>query len=220
MEPLRWNPGHGVAVAMSLATDGDLRQTDLRRRWCSAHGIPEPAVARQVHGTRILSDPRTDAMPEADGLCAAGQAIGVFGADCPPLVLATPTAIAVVHCGWRGTAAGIVGIAAAALAAIADAPRRDWLALIGPGVHPDDYEVDAAVLAARTWPTGSLAAGRPGRAWLDLPAAIAADCRLAGIGGIARDAATTSRDPRLRSHRRDGPGHPQLLVAWRPSCAG
>lgn len=220
MEPLRWQLGD-VAVAMSLAADGDLREAEARQNWCRRHGIPLPSVVRQVHGVRVAT-PAHGPPAEADALASADPAcaLAVFGADCPPLVLAAPDALAVAHCGWRGTAAGIVAATATALARLSAAPPTTWHALVGPGVHPDDYEVDAPVLAGRRWPAGCLAAGRSGRAWLDLPGAVAADCRAAGIAAVARDPRTTSRHPRLRSHRRDGRGPPQLLVAWRPRCAG
>ena len=216
--PLRWQLPHGVAVAMSLAGDGDLRPTAARAAWCSANGIPAPRVCAQVHGTAILDD---DAEGAGDGRVSGQRqaALGVFGSDCPPLVLAAPDALAVAHCGWRGTAAGIVAAAAAALAARSAHAPSTWTALVGPGVHPDDYEVDAAVLDAAAWPAGTVLAGRPGHGWLDLPAAVAALAAAAGVGTVARSPLCTSRHPLLRSHRRHGRGHPQLLVAWREPCA-
>lgn len=218
-EPWRWELPHGVRVAMSVAGDGDLRLPAARQDWCRRHAIPAPLVARQVHGTRIrdAADPPGS---DGDALISDGSAIAVFGADCPPLALAAPDALAVAHCGWRGCAAGIVGLVAAALGRRSRHSPGDWAALIGPGAHPDDYEVDTPVLGARTWPAGACRPGRPERGWLDLPAAIAADCATAGIGLVARCPLTTSRDPRLHSHRRDGTGPPQILVAWRmPPCA-
>lgn len=214
--PLTWRLAHGVVAAMSLAGDGDLRQDAGRRAWCRGHGIPEPLVLRQVHGAAV----RTAGGEAGDALVTTGAACGVFGADCPPLVIAAPGALGVAHCGWRSTAAGVVAALVAALRAAAQAPPAAWEALVGPGVHPDDYEVDAPVLGARAWDAACLRPSRPGRAFLDLPQAIAADCAAAGITAIRRAAEATSRDPRLRSHRRHGPGPPQLLVAWRPACAG
>ena len=218
MEPLRWSLRDDVRIAMSLAAHGDLRLAEARTAWCQRFAIPEPATVRQVHGCaiRVIAD----AGSEGDGLAGDGAAIAVFGSDCPPLVLATGDALGVAHCGWRGTAAGIVEALAVALEARSAQPRSTWQVLVGPGVHADDYEIDAAVLAAHAWPASSLRPGRPGRAWLDLPIAIAGACTAAGIGAVARARQSTSRDPRLRSHRRDGPGFPQMLVAWRQPCAG
>lgn len=221
--PLRWELPHQVRIAMSQAVDGDLRPGPARQAWCRHHGIPPPWIARQVHGTQILSTPFADdqAVPDGDAVVSDGAAIAVFGADCPPLVLAAPDALLVAHCGWQGCARGIVDLAIAALRRRSQHPPAAWSALIGPAAHPDDYEVDNVVLQTRSWPAGSLRAGRPGHAWLDLPAAIAADCLSAGLGMVARCALCTSRDPRLRSHRRDGRGFPQMLVTWRAAtCVG
>lgn len=219
----RWQLPHRVEVAMSTAADGDLRQAPSRLAWCRRHGIPPPAVLRQVHGIRVLAAADAPADPPSDGdaLVSDGAAIAVFGADCPPLVLAAPDALAVAHCGWRGTAAGMVKAVVAALRAVSRHPPSAWTALIGPGAHPDDYEVDAPVLDARRWPAGTCQPGRPGHGWLDLPAAVAADAAACGLGAVARCPTSTSRDPGLHSHRRDGAGIPQLVVAWRiPPCAG
>lgn len=220
MAPLRWQLPHGVSIAMSLASDGDLRNSDARRSWCRRHAIPEPAVLRQVHGAEVLSPARDGEDGDALVCEAVGYCLGVFGADCPPLVIAAPSVLAVAHCGWRGTAIGIVANTIACMRRHDNSPGNGWAALVGPGVHPDDFEVDAPVLGARAWPAGCLRQGRAGHAWLDLPAAVAADCIAHGVHNVARTTLTTSRDARLRSHRRDGPGHPHLLVAWRSSCAG
>lgn len=222
MEPLLWDLPHGVHIAMSLAGDGDLRTPEPRSAWCSRWSLPETSVLHQVHGCSILAEPPPGSTPDGDGLlCRRPLAgIGVFGSDCPPLVIATPDAVGVAHCGWRGTATGIVSRLVFALREASRHPPATWNALIGPGVHPDDFEVDGPVLTARDWPAGCVRLGRPGRAWLDLSSAIATDCTTCGIGTIARSSITTSRDSRLRSHRRDGRGYPQLLLAWRMPCAG
>jgi copper oxidase (laccase) domain-containing protein len=222
MAPLLWDLPHGTHVAMSLGPHGDMRDRTLRESWCRRWALPVPSVLRQVHGCTILPGPQAAAMMDGDGLTTRipGEAIGVFGADCPSLVIVAPDAIGVAHCGWRGTAAGIVGQLIDALHSASSHPPQDWAALVGPGVHPDDFEVDAPVLSARQWPPGCLRHGRPGRAWLDLASTITADCAAGGIVNVARCATTTSRDVRLRSYRRDGPGHPHILLAWRTTCAG
>ena len=87
-------------------------------------------VAEQVHGTRILkatsadagrgARSAADAIPATDGLVTGepGLPLMILGADCPLICLFDPKApaVALVHAGWRGLAAGILKSALAALA--------------------------------------------------------------------------------------------------------
>src|SRR5204863_2851144 len=81
-------------------------------------------------------------LPESDGHVTARRGLVplVFVADCLPVALAGDGAVAMIHCGWRGLAAGIVerGVNAAGATAAA----------IGPGIGPCCYEVGEEVLAA------------------------------------------------------------------------
>lgn len=217
--PLRWRLA-GCTIAFSTAADGDLREPPRRAAWLAAQGCPHPCAvpAVQVHGTAIADLDAGDAPAEGDGLLTAdpGRAIGVFGADCPGLLLIAPDALAAAHCGWRGAAAGMAGRLAAALARRSAHPPARWRAFVGPGIAPARYEVDAPVLGARAWPAGSL---RPGRdaahAHLDLAAALLADCRAAGVVNAAACGVCTAGDPRLHSFRRHGRRLVQLLAVWR-----
>jgi copper oxidase (laccase) domain-containing protein len=102
----------------------------------------------------------------------------------------------------------------AALARRSRHPPARWTAFIGPGISGARYEVDAPVLTARAWPASALVPGAPGRAWLDLPAAIAHDCAAARVTSLVRCGLCTAGDPRLRSRRRDGAGMVGMLAAW------
>jgi hypothetical protein len=217
--PLRWTLPGGVELAYSAAADGDMRDPGRRDAWLARLGLRRWCVVpRQVHGTRVV-DAAADfvALIEADGVVAAGTpaAVGAYGADCPALVLASAQALGIAHCGWRGTAGGIVANLVAAVAACSAEPRARWRAFIGPGISGPCYEVDAPVLGARAWPAEALAPGRPGRAHLDVPAAVAADLRALGIDDVRVSGVCTASDPRLWSYRRRGPGQVQLLAAWR-----
>ena len=73
------------------------------------------AMGHQVHGAEIqVRDrrrARTRALAQVDAQVtdvARTLTPLVLVADCVPLVLAAPGAVAAVHCGWRGVAAGIV----------------------------------------------------------------------------------------------------------------
>ena len=116
------------------------------------------AFARQVHGAELVThdetpscafgshwDPKSQLEanpPEADGhvVVAPDLTALVFVADCLPVALSGPGGVAMLHCGWRGLAAGIVARGAEAVAATD--------AAIGPGVGPCCYEVGPEALSA------------------------------------------------------------------------
>ena len=74
-------------------------------------------------------------LPEVDGhvVAAPGLAPLVFVADCLPVALAGPGGVAMLHCGWRGLAAGIVAPGAEAVGGDRrrDRPRNRPLLLRG-----------------------------------------------------------------------------------------
>jgi YfiH family protein len=123
-------------------TDDDPCTVAENRRRAAA-GRPL-AFGRQVHGTRVLTvDGATAdaAIADADGVATAtsGVAALVLTADCLPVALATPTAIAVVHAGWRGLADGVLEAGVQAVRALD--PAGELAAAIGPGAGGCCYEV-------------------------------------------------------------------------------
>jgi YfiH family protein len=136
---------------------------DNRGRAAAAFGIALDTVvfARQVHGaTAALVGPddrgrgtvtEGDAVPGSDILVTTspGVTLAILVADCVPLALVDPEAgvLAVVHAGWRGTAAGAVGHALRVMTDRgADVGRVR--AFLGPAVHPDRYQVSEQVVRA------------------------------------------------------------------------
>jgi YfiH family protein len=103
------------------------------------------AYIRQVHGTdvrRITTPPDGDGEPPlVDGQATAltGVAAMVLVADCLPIAVAGPGAVAMLHAGWRGLAEGIVAEGVRAVTELsADGPVE---AAIGPGAGACCYEV-------------------------------------------------------------------------------
>jgi len=138
--------------------------SDNRARFMAAADI-DPAhltLGRQVHGDRVQlvmagdrgrgSPPEFDAFPETDALITRSRdvALGIFVADCTPIVLYDPVhhALGVVHAGWRGTVANIAGAAVANMAAEFGSQAADLFAGIGPSIGPCCYEVGAEVIDA------------------------------------------------------------------------
>src|SRR5205823_8273805 len=85
-----------------------------------------------------------DAAPlglEADGHATAmrGVAVMVLAADCLPVALGSDAAVAIVHAGWRGLAAGVLEEGVRALREVGG--RGPIEAVIGPGAGARCYEV-------------------------------------------------------------------------------
>jgi polyphenol oxidase len=110
------------------------------------HGAETAVVgsADRGRGTRHLAD----AVGSVDTLVTAdhGVVLVVLVADCLPVVLIDPAAgvLAVVHAGWRGTAAGVLSGALGAMAELGGRVDATW-AFFGPCVEPDLYQVDEPV---------------------------------------------------------------------------
>ena len=217
---LTWSLPGGVTVASSAAVDGDMRQADVRATWLAGVGLGRHCVVpRQVLGAVVVeAKASAEDLALADGVVSVdgSLAVGAYGADCPGLCIVAGAAIGMAHCGWRGTAGGIVSALVAHLRrTVQGVSPAEWTALIGPGISGPRYEVDAPVLAARSWPQIALVPARPGRAQLDLATAIAADLRAAGVNDVRFSGVCTYDDQRLWSFRRRGAGQVQVLVAWR-----
>lgn len=186
------------------------------------------AMGLQVHGAAVerrLELPRRSAYAErgvrlanadAQVTCEPRVTPLVLVADCVPLVLGLPGAVAVAHCGWRGIAAGVVGNALAAACELAEeAPDRASAAL-GPGIGPCCYEVGSDVIERFKACSYDRALVHGNR--LDLAEAIRYELERSGLApdSIWHAALCTSCHSELFfSHRRDGgvTGR-QAGVAW------
>jgi YfiH family protein len=190
-----------------LTDDRDENVVENRRRVAAALGLdPERVpIGLQVHGADLgfhdgPQDPSPFAHPgteleQVDGHVTAvpGLAPLVLTADCLPVALHGPGGVAMLHCGWRGLAAGIVARGAEAVGATRGA--------IGPGIGPCCYEVGPEVLEAFSHLGPGIAAGR----MLDLAEVARRSLLAAGVEGIESAGLCTSCNPELLfSHRRDG----------------
>jgi YfiH family protein len=105
----------------------------------------------QVHGAlvrrvRELPGPAA-ALADADGQATAleGVAAVVLTADCLPVALVAPEAVAIVHAGWRGIAGGVLTEGVRALRELG--ARGEVRAAIGPGAGVCCYEAGPEVHA-------------------------------------------------------------------------
>lgn len=152
-------------------------------------------TCKQVHGKAVVEVATpfaAEARPDADALVTRvpGLAIGVLTADCAPVLFADPTAkvIGAAHAGWRGALSGIVESTVAAMARLGAAPSRT-LAVVGPCIQQDSYEVGAEFRAAfLREDTGFdrffLTARREGHFMFDLSGFVARRLTAAGIGQV------------------------------------
>jgi YfiH family protein len=182
-----------------------------RERLAALIGVCRERLAhgRQVHGAmvrRVSEPPAPAAEPaEADGQAtsAPGVAPLVLVADCLPVALAGEGAVAMLHAGWRGLAAGVVEEGVAAVRALGAVGRLE--AAIGPGAGGCCYRVGAEVLTRfAEHPEAVRPDGHGGR--LDLKAVAASRLLAAGVDAVHDSGVCTiCSDPALFfSHRRDG----------------
>jgi YfiH family protein len=137
----------------------------------------------------------------------------VFTADCVPIVMwaARAGALAVLHAGWRGTLAKIVGAGVARLEESWAARAGEVAVFLGPAVGPCCYDVgDEVVRAAEAafgQRAGQILTEEEGKRRLDLHRANELAAQEAGVipDNIYRVATCTScEEELLESRRRDG----------------
>jgi YfiH family protein len=217
----------------------------------AAIGVPERRLLRltQVHGRDVIvlragesaGDPDTrgpavsgsgvedeSSRPAADILVTddATLALAVMVADCVPLLMADRRtgAVAAVHAGWRGTAAGAAPAAVAALVREFHVRPGDLVVAHGPSIGPCCYVVgDELVDAFRQagfagqverW----FARDDAGALRLDLWAANRDQLLACGVteGAIHQAGLCTASHPEwFASYRRDGPGAGRIAAVIR-----
>ncbi len=182
---------------------------------CERLGLRWLCASRQVHGTavqRVRSRDGGGGQPlaiDADGHATSERELGmtVLVADCLPVALGSPGAVAMLHAGWRGLAAGVLEEGVRALRELAG-DREELVAVIGPGAGPCCYEVGPEVHAAFG------GAHREGR-HIDLRAIARERLLAAGAGRVEEVPPCTICDERFFSHRREGArAGRQVGVAW------
>jgi hypothetical protein len=126
-----------------------LSSRDDWRRVAEAVGADRVATLEQVHGRDVAVVLRGTALPgnrpRADA-CVSNDpvsAVAVRTADCVPILLAdTGTgAVAAVHAGWRGTAAGVATAAVDALRERFGVQPRSLVVAFGPSIGACCYRV-------------------------------------------------------------------------------
>jgi hypothetical protein len=177
-------------------------------------GGPVPVLyARQRHGRLAYVYAAAEPLPAGPHLvggCDAlitgelGVALTVRTADCLPIALAAPGVVAVVHAGWRGLAADVLGAVLARLENEFGAGAVSVEVAIGVGIGPCHYPVGPEVIRGLAAYGNEAAWHTDGR--VDLAAWAVG--RMAALGVTAERVRVlpgcTACSPSHHSYRRDG----------------
>ena len=195
------------SLNLGIRTEDDpARVAENRRRLCEADAA---TMAWQRHGATVTrAQSRGIVTPgtvydHCDGLWSdeRGRAMLLITADCVPVAITRRPepgmrpALAVLHVGWRGLLAGIVGEGVRAIG------RGKLAAVVGPAIGPCCYEVGEEVAGPAREAFGADVAvdGK-----LDLWTCVDRALRAAGCEHVDRiDTCTSCHPDRFFSHRRD-----------------
>lgn len=202
---------------------GDDPQAVIRNRgWVQEQlALPQaPFWLDQVHGNRVLPAALWQPGVRADGLVSTmpGEVLAILTADCLPLLLCHRSgegAIAALHAGWRGLAAGIVQEGVAAMGC----DPGELLAWVGPGISQDCYRIgeDVAERLMASLPYAHQALQRCGvDAWrADLSCMARLALQACGVAAVSISGCCTAQDAtRWFSYRRDGTTGRMAALIW------
>ncbi len=107
-------------------------------------------IPRQVHGCHVVDAQAMETLNEADGvwLKAPGETGMILTADCVPVLVIAPEIhqVLLLHAGWRGTQAHIVGRSITQLMAQhPDLTAESLHVVIGPCIQPCCFQVSMDV---------------------------------------------------------------------------
>ena len=196
------------SLNLAILTDDEPDRVVENRARLAREARVEPStvvMGWQVHGTDLREWDASDSqaayarpgdkeLPRVDGHLSSVKGLGllVLVADCYPVALSDGDRAAMLHCGWRPLAGGIVEKAVAGF----ESPPA---AAVGPGIGGCCYQVGPEV--------GERFADVPGAItgrMLDLRKVIEARLRTAGVSAIEHLDRCTSCEAELYfSHRRD-----------------
>lgn len=214
----------GIVVAISLHSFYDRHastdQQTPRRKFLAeiSHRDFPFAMAQQMHSSRVAAVETAGEIPNVDGLATniRGLFLTIAVADCLPIYLWSQGAecIALLHAGWRGTAAGIASEGVRLMMERYGAEPGALAAILGPCICPSCYEVGPEV--TRRFGDSVLSGGRSGRFHLDLRKANLQQLIEAGVPEEAiqsDDRCTCCRPDLFFSYRREGERAGRLIAA-------
>ncbi len=151
-------PGGGVYFSdrsdgnmSSVGGAGHEHGAEARERLRERLGLQRLARGYQVHGAHVsvvrsmpAREAETGELEHADGQATPLPALGamVLAADCLPVAIAGEGAVAMIHAGWRGLAAGVIE---SGVRAVGELDGEALVAVMGPCAGPCCYEVGPEV---------------------------------------------------------------------------
>jgi len=234
--------GAFASLNLAFGKDDPVRVRDNRATLRAAAKLWGPWVeVNQVHGATVVEAQEVSHRTEADAIVVPtpGPFAAIRTADCVPLLLAAldaarrPRAVAAVHAGWRGAAAGVVPATLDRLRKLGHPPGA-LVAAIGPSISVQHFEVGPEVLEAaaasmaRVAPRGTVGStvvphrmGPGRRPHLDLVGLVSRQLEASGVPADridVLDACTYRNADRYFSYRRQNGscGHHLSLIGFTP----
>lgn len=213
--------GSYAGCNLALHVGDDPQAVAWNRAWVQKQlALPQaPCWLDQVHGNRVLTATCWHPGAQADGLVsmACGEVLAILVADCLPILLChrDGSAIAALHAGWRGLAAGIIERGVMAMGC----DPREVMAWVGPGISQTHYRIGAEVasrLAAALPVAGqALRPSDKDHMLADLPQMARLALEVAGVASISMSSCCTAQDAtRWFSYRRDGATGRMAALIW------
>lgn len=200
-------------------TPANLRRNLDRLSRATGLDLASAARIRLRHETKVRVTRTGGFKGDADALATeqSDLVLGLTVADCVPVVLAHPSeSIALIHCGWRSVAAGIVARAMRRLLNMSSASASDYWAWIGPGIGRCCFAVGPEV-ASEFSPDHRMQPAQPLRpARVDLAGCIRTQLQECGVPESrirCSELCTVCRPDLFYSHRRDA-GRTGRMLAW------
>jgi YfiH family protein len=181
---------------------------EVMSRWRAFRGalaaFDTVVLGNQIHGVAVETVTPGRGWIQVEGVdgwvtTAPGVLLTVTVADCIPVYLAVPgRGIALLHAGWRGTAAGILGVGVERLLQLTGGSVDDIIMHCGVGICGPCYEVGSEVMAG----CGAQAEGA-GPWHLDLRERLVRQAGALGLGRVSVSAWCSAHDHSFfYSHRR------------------
>jgi hypothetical protein len=228
LELAEWAERHGVVAGItargrgfSLGLWSEENVGQVMTRWRAFRAafrsaFPGLILAHQVHGTQVewhrLASDGWLILDGIDGHATAtrGVLLTVTAADCVPVYLTVPhkRAVALLHAGWRGTAAHILERGVEVLKRAAFVRATEIVMHCGVGICGQCYEVGSEVLTRFS--------GRPEPAagQLDLRDVLVQQAQALGLADISVSPWCSAHDrAQFFSHRASG-GRDGRMVAY------